>query len=84
MPLAKRIEEIAKLERVGAEGLPAARRAPRSTSAPTGALDYPDDLLDELDWVVASVHTSFRIRRRTMTERVVEAIETRWSTASAI
>lgn len=24
-----------------------------------GALDYPDDLLAELDWVVASVHTAF-------------------------
>ena len=26
-----------------------------------GSLDYPDDLLEALDWVVASVHTSFSI-----------------------
>ena len=26
-----------------------------------GSLDYPDDLLEALDWVVASVHTSFAI-----------------------
>ena len=38
-----------------------------------GSLDYGDDLLDELDWVVASVHTSFRISRKKMTDRVVEA-----------
>ena len=38
-----------------------------------GSLDYDDDLLDELDWVVASVHTSFRISRKKMTDRVVEA-----------
>ena len=26
-----------------------------------GALDYPEDLLEALDWVVASVHTSFSV-----------------------
>jgi len=40
-----------------------------------GALDYPDDLLDALDWVVASVHTSFSISATAMTERVLTAIE---------
>ena len=28
---------------------------------PDGSLDYPDELLAELDWVVASVHTSFQM-----------------------
>ncbi|HSF01983.1 MAG TPA: PHP domain-containing protein, partial [Solirubrobacterales bacterium] len=42
---------------------------------PDGSLDYDDDLLAELDWVVASVHTSFKISRREMTERVIAAIE---------
>src|SRR5581483_3897112 len=42
---------------------------------PDGSLDYEDELLAELDWVVASVHTSFRISRRAMTERVLTAIE---------
>jgi DNA polymerase (family 10) len=40
-----------------------------------GALDYPDDLVAALDWVVASVHTSFSISPREMTERVLTAIE---------
>jgi DNA polymerase (family 10) len=40
-----------------------------------GGLDYPDDLLDALDWVVASVHTSFSISPAAMTERVLAAIE---------
>jgi DNA polymerase (family X) len=39
-----------------------------------GSLDYPDDLLDALDWVVASVHTSFSISKAAMTERVLAAI----------
>ena len=42
---------------------------------PDGSLDYADDLLAALDWVVASVHTSFKISGRAMTERVVAAIE---------
>jgi DNA polymerase (family 10) len=40
-----------------------------------GSLDYDDDLLAELDWVIASVHTSFKISAREMTDRVVTAIE---------
>ncbi len=40
-----------------------------------GSLDYPDDLVEALDWVVASVHTSFSISAREMTERVLAAIE---------
>jgi DNA polymerase (family 10) len=39
-----------------------------------GALDYPDDLVAALDWVVASVHTSFSISGEEMTERVLTAI----------
>jgi DNA polymerase (family X) len=40
-----------------------------------GSLDYPDDLLDTLDWVIASVHTSFAISEAQMTARVLTAIE---------
>jgi DNA polymerase (family X) len=42
---------------------------------PNGSLDYDDELLAELDWVVASVHTSFRMAAEQMTERIVRAIE---------
>ncbi len=40
-----------------------------------GSLDYPDELLERLDWVIASVHTSFRMRSKEMTDRMVAAIE---------
>jgi DNA polymerase (family 10) len=40
-----------------------------------GTLDYPDDLVAALDWVVASVHTSFSVSKEQMTERVLTAIE---------
>jgi DNA polymerase (family 10) len=42
---------------------------------PDGSLDYEDELLGELDWVIASVHTSFRMSERAMTERMIAAIE---------
>ena len=40
-----------------------------------GALDYPDSLLEQLDWVIASVHTSFGMDEQKMTDRMVAAIE---------
>ncbi len=40
-----------------------------------GLPDYDDDLLVELDWVIASVHTSFGIDSAAMTRRMVTAIE---------
>lgn len=39
-----------------------------------GALDQDPDLLDELDVVVASVHSKLRMDRRAMTERMVAAV----------
>ena len=36
---------------------------------PDGSLDYEDELLERLDWVVASLHTSFRMSEEEMTER---------------
>jgi DNA polymerase (family 10) len=40
-----------------------------------GELDYDDDLVEQLDWVMASVHTSFRVGEKEMTKRVVTAME---------
>jgi DNA polymerase (family 10) len=39
-----------------------------------GTLDYEDDVLATLDFVVASVHTSFGLGDEAMTERIVRAI----------
>jgi DNA polymerase (family X) len=40
-----------------------------------GSLDYDDELLERLDWLVASIHTSFRISGKEMTQRVIAAME---------
>jgi DNA polymerase (family 10) len=39
-----------------------------------GTLDYPDELLAKLDFVVASVHSGFKQDRATLTSRVVRAM----------
>ncbi|TDA68247.1 MAG: DNA polymerase/3'-5' exonuclease PolX [Clostridia bacterium] len=39
-----------------------------------GTLDYPDEVLAEMDWVIASVHTSFKQDEETMTARIARAI----------
>jgi DNA polymerase (family X) len=40
-----------------------------------GSLDYSEDVLVALDWVIASVHTSFAVSEKEMTARVLAAIE---------
>jgi DNA polymerase (family X) len=39
-----------------------------------GSLDYDDEVLAGLDFVVASVHTSFGVGQKAMTERIVRAM----------
>ena len=45
---------------------------------PDGSLDYEDDLLTQLDWVIGSVHTSFRLPEEEQTQRIVAACEHPW------
>ena len=40
-----------------------------------GSLDFADDLLAELDYVVASVHNAFTLPEAEMTKRIIRAIE---------
>jgi DNA polymerase (family X) len=40
-----------------------------------GKVDYEDELLARLDWVIASIHTSFSMGEAEMTERMIAAIE---------
>ena len=46
-----------------------------------GSLDYPDDALDRLDWVVASVHSGMGQDAETMTARIIKAMQSPHVTA---
>jgi len=39
-----------------------------------GSLDYPDHVLDKLDFVIASVHSGLKMERNKMTERLLKAL----------
>ena len=40
-----------------------------------GSLDYPDEVLAELDFVLASIHSGFKMDREAMTRRIVKTLE---------
>ncbi len=42
-----------------------------------GRLDFSDEILGQLDYVVASVHASFTLTEKEMTKRIIRAIENR-------
>jgi DNA polymerase (family 10) len=48
-----------------------------------GSLDFPDEVLSQLDYVVASVHSVFNLSESEMTQRVVRALENRFVTMLA-
>ena len=39
-----------------------------------GSLDYPDDVLARFDFIVASVHSRFKLGRKEQTDRIVRAV----------
>jgi DNA polymerase (family 10) len=71
--LKRQIERIREVD-AGMEGF-RVLAGTETNVLPDGSVDYEDDLLGELDWVVASVHTSFGITEEEMTDRMVAAIE---------
>ncbi|RKQ92600.1 DNA polymerase (family 10) [Solirubrobacter pauli] len=74
--LEARIDEIAALnERL--DGI-TVLAGTESNILPDGSLDYPDELLQRLDWVIGSVHTSFGMDEAAMTERMITAINHPW------
>ena len=42
---------------------------------PDGSLDYRDEVLEQLDWVVASLHSSFRMSEKEITARMIRAMD---------
>ena len=42
---------------------------------PDGLLDYPDETLSSFDFVIASIHSNFKMTEREMTQRIIRAIQ---------
>jgi len=45
-----------------------------------GSLDYPNEVLAQFDFVVASVHSRFKLDRTTQTDRIIRAVENPFTT----
>ena len=45
-----------------------------------GSLDFPDSLLAEFDFVIASVHSKFNMTEKDMTQRIVKALKNKYVT----
>ena len=51
----------------------------KPTSSPT-ILDYPDEVLGQFDYVVASIHSRFRLSQEEQTERLLRAVRNPFTT----
>ena len=69
----QRIEEIRKIDQEITEVKVLA--GAEVDILPDGSLDYPDELLRELDIVIASVHSKFKQDEDSMTRRIMKAME---------
>ncbi|PNS00365.1 histidinol phosphatase [Petrotoga mexicana DSM 14811] len=45
-----------------------------------GSLDYEEDLLKKFDFVIASVHSNFKMSKEEMTERIIKAVKNKYTT----
>ncbi len=50
---------------------------------PDGNLDYPDEILKKFDFVIIAIHSNFNMSRKQMTERIVKAMASKYSTMLA-
>jgi len=65
--------QMLEIDALRAEGFPVLKGSEVDILA-DGSLDYPDEVLRELDYVVASVHSLFNLSREAQTERLVRAV----------
>jgi DNA polymerase (family 10) len=73
--LRKQIEEIRALNKAFADSRFRIFAGSEVDILKDGSLDFADDLLAELDYVVASVHNVFTLPEAEMTKRIIRAIE---------
>ena len=76
LPVEKLWAQIRRIDRLNEKGL--GIRVLKSAEVDIlgdGALDYPDDLLAELDYTVCSIHSKFRLGQTEQTERLMRAMD---------
>jgi DNA polymerase (family 10) len=77
------LRQLEEIDRLNEQLIPAGFRILKGVESdilPDGSLDYTDDLLDQLDYVVASIHSKFNMSADEATERMVRAIRNPYTT----
>jgi DNA polymerase (family 10) len=46
---------------------------------PDGSLDYEEDIIKKFDFVIASVHSNFRMNKKDMTNRLINALKNKYT-----
>jgi DNA polymerase (family 10) len=73
--MAKKIDEIGRLRKLRGNRKPRILIGAEVDILADGSLDYPEDVLAELDIVIAAVHGAFRQSPDTMTGRLLDALD---------
>jgi len=69
------LDQIEKIDTINAENSDFfVFKGIESDILPDGSLDYPDYVLEKLDFVIASVHSHFNLSISEMTDRIITAI----------
>jgi DNA polymerase (family 10) len=76
--LKRQLDEIDELNRT-LEGMTVFKGI-ESDILPDGSLDYPRDVLERLDFVIASVHSHMGMDRASMTARILKALSNPFTT----
>ncbi|MCX7991673.1 MAG: DNA polymerase/3'-5' exonuclease PolX [Proteobacteria bacterium] len=79
--LYKQWEEIDKINKSGELGNFKIFKGTEVDIKSDGALDYPDDVLKNIDFVIASIHSGFRESEQVITKRIIRAMENPYVTA---
>lgn len=79
--LYKQWEEIEKLNKSGKFGDFKIFKGTEVDIKNDGSLDYPDEILKNMDFVIASIHSGFRESEEVITRRIIKAMENPYVTA---
>jgi DNA polymerase (family 10) len=71
--------EIDRITSRGLTGIPLLKGI-ESDILPDGSLDYPEEVLQQFDIIVASIHSMFRMDKQEMTRRIIKAVENPYTT----
>jgi DNA polymerase (family X) len=75
------LAQMAEIDRLNAELAPfRILKGIESDILSDGSLDYPEELLKQFDFIIASVHSNLKMTREKATERVVRAVENPYTT----